>query len=95
MKITRHTTKVTLELDTKVDYTYNPGCLAYLSGPPEACYPEEPPEVELERVTLQFKIPFHLPDGTLIHKPIEVDILDFISDQQSNNLIKQLLENHD
>lgn len=26
---------------------YYPGCPAQVSGPPERCYPEEPPEVEI------------------------------------------------
>lgn len=42
----------TIELDVTVDYTYTPATAAYLSGPPENCYPEDPEEAEITSVML-------------------------------------------
>lgn len=30
--------------------SYSPGCPGFTSGPPESCYPPEPPEIEWEVV---------------------------------------------
>ena len=35
------------EIEVKVRYSITPGCPAQLYGPPEDCYPADPPEVEL------------------------------------------------
>lgn len=38
------------EVDCRVEFTYYPGDPGRLSGPPEDCYPPEPPEFEICRV---------------------------------------------
>ena len=57
----------TLDLDFIVEGTFYPGRPGRVSGPPENCIPDEPDEIDIEKVTLAI-----LPD---------VDILGIISEQ--------------
>jgi len=43
----------TVEVEIYLEQTYA-GCPAYISGPPEDCYPAEGPEWELDSIYLRF-----------------------------------------
>lgn len=45
--------KATIELEVEVEYTYDPGERARLSGPPEDCCPETPESIEI--ISVMFK----------------------------------------
>ena len=45
----------------------SPGCAGYTSGPPEKCYPPEPPELEIDTIRL---LPIGNYDGIEMPPPI-------------------------
>lgn len=44
------TATICFEIEIELEATYTPGRPAYISGPPEHCYPEDPAEWELQKV---------------------------------------------
>lgn len=42
------------EAEVRVTYTFTAGRPAYISGPPEDCYPAEGPEIEIEKVEVKY-----------------------------------------
>lgn len=56
-------TAIGLRFEAEVDYT--PGTPGRYSGPPEKCYPHEPPEVEITALTVDGKDAMFLLDSTM------------------------------
>lgn len=50
---TTHEIKSHEELELDVEYTFQRGTPGRLSGPPEHCYPPEPDEIEIVKVTFR------------------------------------------
>jgi len=62
------------EIDLQVEYNYSPMVPGRYSGPPEDCYPDEPPEVEILRVRC---------DSLLISGPMEILLASALDDDES------------
>ena len=69
--------KVTVgDYDFTVAYTFYPGAPAKLNGPWENCYEEEPPEIDIEAISIgDIEVYDILSDDTIIK--IEDEILEY------------------
>lgn len=62
----------------RVSFQATPGDPGRTSGPPERCYPPEPPEFEIERSELQWSIPDDLSPQPRATRPIWLDVTDLL-----------------
>ncbi|HQR20761.1 MAG TPA: hypothetical protein PKV98_07835 [Burkholderiaceae bacterium] len=64
--------------ELRVSYSASPGDPGRTSGPPERCYPPEPPEFEIEKIELQWSIPDDLGPDARAQRPIWLDVTDLL-----------------
>ena len=76
--------------ELRVSFRATPGDPGQTSGPPERCYPPEPPEFEIEKIELQWSIPDDLGPDAKAQRPIWLDVTDLLLEVGGNSFVKTL-----
>jgi hypothetical protein len=87
----------TLNNDTvEVEYSGTPYIPAYISGPPEDCYPEEGGEIEIESVEYETSGRVMIDGKWVAVKRVVVDISPLLSEAQLEDITDKIAHfNHD
>ena len=78
--------------ELRVSYSATPGDPGRTSGPPERCYPPEPPEFEIEKIELQWSIPDDLGPDAKAQRPIWLDITDLLVEVGGDTFVELVEE---
>jgi hypothetical protein len=76
--------------ELRVTFSASPGDPGRTSGPPERCYPPEPPEFEIERIELQWSIPDDLGPDAKAQRPIWLDLTDLLLEVGGDSFVEML-----
>lgn len=83
-------------VELRVSFSATPSDPGRLSGPPERCYPPEPPEFDLETIEMPFQIPDDLSPDAKARRLVWIDITDLlleVGDDFADRLADELLDN--
>jgi len=78
--------------DLRVTYSTSPGDPGQTSGPPERCWPPEPPEFEIEKIELQWSIPDDLGPDAKAQRVIWLDLTDLLLEVGGDDFAERLEE---
>jgi hypothetical protein len=78
--------------DLRVYFSATPGDPGQTSGPPERCWPPEPPEVDIECIELQVGVTDDLSSDAQATRPVWVDVTDLLLEVGGNSFVNSVTD---